>query len=45
MKRFWETSEQIVTAIRATHRIAPPALARNRAVPDRQSLIGLAEQV
>jgi WW domain-containing oxidoreductase len=45
MKRLWETSEQIVTAIRATHRIAPPALARNRAVRDRQSLIGLAEQV
>jgi WW domain-containing oxidoreductase len=45
MKRLWETSEQIVTAIRATHRIAPPALARNRAVPDRQSSIGLAEQV
>jgi WW domain-containing oxidoreductase len=35
IRRFWETSEQIVTAIRATHGIAPPALARNRAVPDR----------
>jgi WW domain-containing oxidoreductase len=45
IKRFWETSEQIVAAVRATHRIAPPALARNRAVPDRQSLIGVAEQV
>jgi WW domain-containing oxidoreductase len=45
IKRFWETSEQIVTAIRATYQIAPQAVTRNSAVPDRQSLIGLAEQV
>jgi len=43
-KRFWETSEQIVTAIRATYPSAPQAVARNSALPDRQSLIGLAEQ-
>jgi WW domain-containing oxidoreductase len=29
IKRFWETSEQIVTAIRATYEIAPQAVARN----------------
>jgi WW domain-containing oxidoreductase len=45
IKRFWETSEQIVTAIRASYPIARQAAARNSAVPDRQSLIGLAEQV
>ena len=45
IKRFWETSEQIVTAIRATYQIAPQAVARNSAVPDRRSLVGLAEQV
>jgi hypothetical protein len=45
IKRFWETSEQIVNAIRATYQIAPQAVARNSAVPDRQSLVGLAEQV
>jgi WW domain-containing oxidoreductase len=45
IKRFWETSEQIITAIRATHQIAPQVVARNSAVPDRQSLIGLAEHV
>jgi WW domain-containing oxidoreductase len=37
IKRFWETSEQIVTAIRATYQISPQAVARNSAVPDRQS--------
>jgi WW domain-containing oxidoreductase len=31
-KRFWETSEQIVTAIRAAHQIAPQAAAQNSAV-------------
>jgi WW domain-containing oxidoreductase len=45
IKRFWETSEQIVTAIRATYQIAPQAVASNSAVPDRQSLVGLAEQM
>jgi WW domain-containing oxidoreductase len=45
IKRFWETSEQIVTAIRATYQIAPQAVARNGAVPDRRSLVGIAEQV
>jgi WW domain-containing oxidoreductase len=45
IKRFCETSEQIITAIRATRQIAPQAAARNSAVPDRQSSIGLAEQV
>jgi len=29
IKRFWETSEQIVTAIRATYPLAPQAVARN----------------
>jgi hypothetical protein len=45
IKRFWGTSEQIVTAIRAAYQIAPQAVARNSAVPDRQSLIGLTEQM
>lgn len=45
IKRIWETSEQIVTAIRATYRIAPRATARNSALAARRSLIGLAEQV
>jgi WW domain-containing oxidoreductase len=45
IKRFWETSEQIFTAIRATYQIAPRAVARNSAGPDQQSLIGLAKQV
>jgi hypothetical protein len=37
IKRFWGTSEQIVAAMRAAHRIAPQAPARNNAVSDRQS--------
>ena len=45
IKRFWETSEQIFTAFRATNQIAPRAVARNSAGPDQQSLIGLAKQV
>jgi WW domain-containing oxidoreductase len=45
VKRFWGTSEQIATAIRATYQIAPQAVARNSAVSDRQSLIALTEQV
>jgi WW domain-containing oxidoreductase len=45
IKRFWETSEQIVTAIRATYQIAPQTAASNSAVPDRRSLVGLAEQM
>jgi WW domain-containing oxidoreductase len=45
IKRLWGTSEQIVTAIRATYQIAPQAGARNSALPDRQSLIGLTKQV
>jgi WW domain-containing oxidoreductase len=45
IKRFWETSEQIVTAIRATYQIAPQVVARKSAVPDRRSLVGLDEQV
>jgi WW domain-containing oxidoreductase len=36
-KRFWETSEQIVTAIRAAHQIAPQAAANHSALPDRRS--------
>ena len=43
-KRFWEASEQIVTAIRTAHQIAPQA-AENSAVRDRRSLSGLADQV
>jgi WW domain-containing oxidoreductase len=45
IKRFWENSEQIVTAIRAAYQIAPQTVASNSVVPDRQSLMGLAEQV
>jgi WW domain-containing oxidoreductase len=37
IKRFWGTSEQIVTAMRAAYQTAPQAVARNSAVPDRQS--------
>jgi len=33
IKRFWETSEQIVTAIRANYQIAPQAVTRKSAVP------------
>jgi len=36
-KRFWETSEQIVTAIRAAHQIAPQAAANHR--PPRSTII------
>jgi WW domain-containing oxidoreductase len=45
IKWFWEISEQIFTAIRATYQIAPRAIARNSAGPDQQPLIGLAKQV
>src|SRR5882724_910089 len=37
-KRLWETSEQIVFAIRAANRIGLQAAARERAVADRHSL-------
>jgi WW domain-containing oxidoreductase len=44
-KGLWETSEQIVFAIRAANRVALQVAVQDTAVPDRQSLIGLAEQV
>ena len=44
LKWFWETSERLFTAIRATHQIAPRVVARNSAGPDQPSLMGLAKQ-
>jgi hypothetical protein len=35
----------MVVAIRVAYQIAPQAVASNSVVPDRQSLMGLAEQV
>jgi WW domain-containing oxidoreductase len=43
-KRFWETSEQIVTAIKTAHQIAAQSAANNSAVLDRQSLVRIAGQ-
>jgi WW domain-containing oxidoreductase len=37
-KRFWETSERTVTAIRAAHQIAPQPAAKNSALLDRRAL-------
>jgi WW domain-containing oxidoreductase len=42
-KRLWETSEQIVFAIRAANRIALQAGVRDSAVVDRHSLVGVAD--
>ena len=42
-KRLWETSEQIVSAIRAANRAALQAAVQGRAVVDRPSLIGVAD--
>jgi WW domain-containing oxidoreductase len=43
-KRFWEASEQIVTAIKAARQTAHQVAATNSAVVDRQSSIRLVEQ-
>jgi WW domain-containing oxidoreductase len=42
-KRLWETSEQIVFAIRAANRLALRAEVQDRTVVDRPSLIGVAD--
>jgi WW domain-containing oxidoreductase len=42
-KRFWETSEQTVAAIRTAHRMAPPA-AKGSAVLDRRPFNALADE-
>ena len=42
-KRLWDTSEQIVFAIRAANRIGLQGAAQERAAADRRSLIGVAD--
>jgi hypothetical protein len=42
-KRLWDTSEQIVFAIRAANRIGLQGAAQGRAAADRHSLIGVAD--
>jgi WW domain-containing oxidoreductase len=42
-KRLWDTSEQIVFAIRAAHRIGLQGAAQGRATVDRRSLMGVAD--
>jgi WW domain-containing oxidoreductase len=42
-KRLWDTSEQIVFAIRAANRIGLQGAAQGRAAVDRRSLIGVAD--
>jgi WW domain-containing oxidoreductase len=44
-KRLWDTSEQIVFAIRAANRIGLQAAAQGRAVVDRPSWIGAADKM
>jgi WW domain-containing oxidoreductase len=36
-KRYWESSEQIVAAVRAAHQFASQAAAKDSAIPDRRS--------